>query len=60
MCRRLYRFLSGEDAATAVEYAVMLGLVLMAVFAAVATLGQNTSQSWSNSNASLKAVNFGS
>jgi pilus assembly protein Flp/PilA len=60
MCRRLCRLLRGDDAATAVEYAVMLALVLLAVFAAIITLGQNTNQSWSNSNNSLKAVNFGS
>jgi Flp pilus assembly pilin Flp len=38
--------LTGEDGATAVEYALMLALIFMAVFFAVALLGQNTSSSF--------------
>jgi Flp pilus assembly pilin Flp len=60
MSRRLGRFLRTTDAATAVEYAVVLALILMVVFSAVALVGQKTGQSWSNSNTSLQAVNFGS
>lgn len=33
------RFLKGEDGPTAVEYAVMLALILVAVLTAVAALG---------------------
>ncbi len=38
--------LVGEDGATAVEYALMLALIFMAVFFAVTLLGQNTSSSF--------------
>jgi pilus assembly protein Flp/PilA len=53
-------FFKHEDAATAVEYAVMLALILLVVLSAVALVGSNTSQTWNNNNNSLKAVNFGS
>ena len=55
----LHRLFRDDEAATAVEYAVMLALILMAVFGAVVTLGQQANGSWSNSNARLDAVNFG-
>jgi Flp pilus assembly pilin Flp len=58
--QRLIRFLRDRRAATAVEYAVMLALILMMAFAAIAVLGQKASQSWASSNTSLEAVNFGS
>jgi Flp pilus assembly pilin Flp len=35
-------FLREEQAATAVEYAIMLAMILMAVFATVEAVGQNT------------------
>ncbi len=60
MMRNLRRLFFEDEAATAVEYAVVLALILMVVFGAVVTMGQTTAQSWSNSNTSLKAVNFGS
>ncbi len=37
----LITFHRDQEAATAVEYAVMLSLILMAVFATVAALGSN-------------------
>ena len=57
---RIRNFLFGEEAATAVEYAVMLALVLMVVFASVVLLGNNTRQSWENMNGDLNSVGFGS
>jgi Flp pilus assembly pilin Flp len=60
MTRRLVRFFRNTDAASAVEYAVMLALILMAIYSAIALLGQKTSQAWASNNASLEAVNFGS
>ena len=56
----LRRFWGRADGATAVEYAVMLALILMVVFAAVRAVGTNTNQSWQSSKTSLDAVNFGS
>jgi Flp pilus assembly pilin Flp len=58
--RRLRRFVRRVDAATAVEYAVMLALILMVIFGAVVLFGQKTSQTWNNNNTSLQSVNFGS
>ena len=59
MLKFLSRFLRSDDAATAVEYAVVLALILM-VCSAVALVGQRTSQSWSNSNSQLQSVMTGS
>lgn len=49
------RFLTEDSAATAVEYAVMLSLILMAVFATVAALGQNLSGKYTNIEAQITA-----
>jgi len=40
--RRVASFLKKEDGPTAVEYAVMLALILMAVLAAVASIGSTS------------------
>lgn len=56
----LLRFLREEDGPTAVEYAVMLALILMAAFVAVASLGTQTSSAWSNINTQTKAQGLGS
>lgn len=37
-----------ESGATAVEYAVMLALILLALIASIATVGQGTGGVWSN------------
>ena len=58
--QRLGSFWRSADAATAVEYAVVLALILMIAFASIALVGQKAAQSWNNSNASLQSVNFGS
>lgn len=39
---KVKRFLASEDGPTAVEYAVMLALVIVACLATITTLGQNT------------------
>lgn len=41
-------FLKKEDGPTAVEYAVMLALILVAIFAAVANIGTTTSEMYDN------------
>ncbi|MCS7020717.1 MAG: Flp family type IVb pilin [Gemmataceae bacterium] len=48
MVSRVLTFLRREDGPTAVEYAVMLALILMAVFAAVAQIGGHTSDMYNN------------
>ena len=40
---RLVRFLKAEDGPTAVEYAVMLALIIVVCIAAITTLGSNAS-----------------
>lgn len=47
-----------EHGATAVEYAVMLGLVLLSVISAIAAVGAQTGGMWSGIVSSLKAVGF--
>ena len=41
-------FLNDEQGPTAVEYAVMLALVLMAVVSAITAVGNSTSGMWQN------------
>jgi Flp pilus assembly pilin Flp len=57
ICKRIA---SHDDAATSVEYAIMLALVLIITIGAIGFLGTRTQQSWTNSNNSLSTVNFGS
>ncbi|HTQ37854.1 MAG TPA: Flp family type IVb pilin [Pirellulales bacterium] len=45
-----------EDGATAVEYAVMLALILLVCFGAVMLVGQATSSSYTSSAASLSTA----
>jgi len=45
----LYRLAIDEDGPTAVEYAVMLALIMLTCLGAVATLGQATTDSLDNS-----------
>jgi pilus assembly protein Flp/PilA len=44
----LMRFLAAEDGPTAVEYAVMLALIVVVCIAAITTLGQNANGVFSN------------
>jgi pilus assembly protein Flp/PilA len=46
--RRAVHFLREEDGPTAVEYAIMLALILMAVFAAVVSIGGTTNDMYSD------------
>jgi pilus assembly protein Flp/PilA len=42
------QFLKNDEAATAVEYAVMLALILVSVIGAIGTVGAGTGGLWSN------------
>ena len=54
----LRRFLAEEDGPTAVEYAVMLGLILAVCIAAVAFLGTKNQESFDSSASAISgAVN---
>jgi len=45
---RAARFLREEDGPTAVEYAVMLALIIVVCIAAITTLGSNANGTFSN------------
>jgi pilus assembly protein Flp/PilA len=49
-----------EDAATAVEYAVMLALILIAIIGAIGTVGAQTGGMWGNIDSELSTAGFGS
>ena len=55
----LRTFLWSDDGATAVEYAVMLGLVLLAAIAGILTVGQGNGGLWSNNGNQISQA-FGS
>jgi pilus assembly protein Flp/PilA len=46
--RKLVGFLKAEDGPTAVEYAVMLALIIVVCIAAITTLGSNANKTFSN------------
>jgi len=50
---RIRRFLKSEDGPTAVEYAVMLALILVACIAIVTTLGGSVSSTFGNVNTAV-------
>lgn len=56
----LLSLIRDEQATTAVEYAVMLALILMAVIASIATVGNGTGGMFSSNNTALQAAGFGS
>jgi pilus assembly protein Flp/PilA len=47
LCQSIVGFLKAEDGPTAVEYAVMLALIIVVCIAAISTLGSNTNNSFS-------------
>lgn len=50
---QVHRFLVSEDGPTAVEYAVMLALILVACISIVTTLGTSVSSTFSKVNSSM-------
>jgi pilus assembly protein Flp/PilA len=49
-----------EDAATAVEYAVMLALILVAIMSAIGSFGSGTGGMWGDIDSNLQGYGFGS
>jgi len=47
-CQAVTNFLTAEDGPTAVEYAVMLALIVVVCIAAITTLGKNANSTFSN------------
>ncbi len=56
MIRRILSFLVDEGGPTAVEYAVLLGLILVAIIGAVGTVGVGTGGMWSNNANQIDAA----
>ena len=52
--KSLVEFLKKEDGPTAVEYAVMLALIIVVCIAAVTTLGSNANSTFSYVGSSVK------
>jgi len=50
---KLVEFLKKEDGPTAVEYAVMLALIIVVCIAAITTLGSNANKTFSNVGSSI-------
>jgi pilus assembly protein Flp/PilA len=49
-----------EEAATAVEYAVMLALILIAIIGAIGTVGSQTGGMWGGIDSDFSAAGLGS
>ena len=45
-CEKIVRFVKSEDGPTAVEYAVMVALIIVVAIGAVTLLGQKTSETF--------------
>ncbi len=56
LARRVAEFLKRDDGPTAVEYAVMLMLIVVVCIASITTLGKNTSSSFSYVGSSLQST----
>jgi len=55
----LRKFLKGEDGPTAVEYAVMLAMIIIVCFVAISALGQQTNSAF-NAPKLVKGLQSGS
>ena len=46
MTNKILKFLASEDGPTAVEYAVMLGLIIVVCLAAIVSIGESTNANY--------------
>jgi pilus assembly protein Flp/PilA len=53
-----WRFLRSEDGPTAVEYAVMLAMILLACIGAISLFGQGQGNKWQSIQTNLQANGF--
>jgi pilus assembly protein Flp/PilA len=53
LLNRVHRFIKSEDGPTAVEYAVMLALIIVACLVIIGSLGTSVSSTFSSVNSSL-------
>jgi pilus assembly protein Flp/PilA len=54
--RKVVQFLKKEDGPTAVEYAVMLALIIVVCLVAITTLGQQVNNTFSNVGNKLQSA----
>lgn len=59
MRKRWQAFLTADEAATAVEYAVMLALVIVVCLVGIGTLGVQNGNRWSTMNNQLSSAGLG-
>ncbi len=53
LAKRVHRFLVAEDGPTAVEYAVMLALIIIVCLVAISSIGTNANQTFTDVAASI-------
>jgi pilus assembly protein Flp/PilA len=58
--RPIVEFLRAEDGPTAVEYAVMLALIIVVCIAAVTSLGSSTNNTFKHTGSAINAASTGS
>ncbi len=56
ICKSLVNFLKNEDGPTAVEYAVMLALIIVVCITAITTLGTNANGTFTAVGAAVKTT----
>jgi len=54
IAKKLVSFLKKEDGPTAVEYAVMLALIVVVCIAAISSIGKNANQTFSKIGSAVK------
>lgn len=54
----LNNFIRDEEAATAVEYAVMLAMILLTILGAIGSVGNQTGGMWSGIEGDLRDIGF--
>ena len=58
--KKVQRFLTSEDGPTAVEYAVMLALIIIVCLGAISTIGQNANTTFETVAGELAGAGGGS
>ena len=53
LAKKMQRFLTSEDGPTAVEYAVMLALIIIVCLAAISSIGSKANTTFTNVAASI-------
>ncbi|MCE9530665.1 MAG: Flp family type IVb pilin [Planctomycetes bacterium] len=59
LARKVVRFLKEEEGPTAVEYAVMLALIVVVCIAGITTLGSNANNTFANVSLNTTIANGG-